>query len=74
MENNFLKHIKNDIYLTDNDISILERYEIDYLNCTNLKELMFIIEDILNNDDTDIDLEDLSLKLSEYNYYYKTNK
>ena len=74
MENNFLKHIKNDIYLTDNDISILERYEINYLNCTNLKELMFIIEDILNNDDTDIDLEDLSLKLSEYNYYYKTNK
>ena len=51
MENNFLKHIKNDIYLTDNDISILERYEIDYLNCTNLKELMFIIEDILKQSD-----------------------
>ena len=39
-----------------------------------MKELLFKIETILNNEETDFDLEDLSIKLSEYNYYYKTNK
>lgn len=74
MKNEFLKHIKNDIYLTENDILVLKRNEIDYLNCLNLKELIFKIEDLLNNDLDDLELENLSLKLSEYNYYYKTNK
>lgn len=70
----FLKQIKNDIYLTSKDINILDKYEINYLSCSNMKELLFKIETILNNEDTDYDLEDLSIKLSEYNYYYKTNK
>ena len=70
----FLKQIKNDIYLTSNDISVLDKYEINYLSCSNMKELLFKIETILNNEETDFDLEDLSIKLSEYNYYYKTNK
>ena len=70
----FLKQIKNDIYLTSKDISVLDKYEINYLSCSNMKELLFKIETVLNNEETDFDLEDLSIKLSEYNYYYKTNK
>ena len=70
----FLKQIKKDIYLTSKDISVLDKYEINYLSCSNMKELLFKIETILNNEETDFDLEDLSIKLSEYNYYYKTNK
>ncbi len=70
----FLKQIKNDIYLTNKDISVLDKYEINYLSCSNMKELLFKIETILNNEEADFDLEDLSIKLSEYNYYYKTNK
>lgn len=70
----FLKQIKNDIYLTSKDISVLDKYKINYLSCSNMKELLFKIETVLNNEETDFDLEDLSIKLSEYNYYYKTNK
>ena len=70
----FLKQIKNDIYLTSKDIRVLDKYEINYLSCSNMKELLFKIETVLNNEETDFDLEDLSIKLSEYNYYYKTNK
>lgn len=74
MENNFVKARKEDIYLSDNDIKILEKYEIDYNSYSNMQELLFSIEDILNNNYTDSDLEELLIKLSEYNYYFKTNK
>lgn len=74
MENSFLKHIKNDIYLSLDDIKILEKYEIDYHMFLNMKELMFEIEEVLNNNYVDTDLEDLSIKLAEYNYYHNTNK
>ena len=74
MKNNFTKHIKNDIYLSDNDIEILEKYDIDYLKYKSIKELMFYLEEILRNTDVDSDLEDLLIKLSEYNYYFQTNK
>ncbi len=74
MENNFTKHIKNDLYLSDSDIEILEKYEIDYLKFKSVKELMFQIETILRNTDVEDDLEDLLIKLSDYNYYFQTNK
>jgi len=74
MENNFVKARKEDIYLSDADIKILEKYEIDYNSYSNMQELLFSIEDILNNNYTDSDLEELLIKLSEYNYYFKTNK
>ena len=39
-----------------------------------MKELLFRIEEVLNNNYTDDDLEELEIKLSEYNYYFHTNK
>ena len=74
MKDNFTKHIKNDLYLSDSDIEILEKYEIDYLKFKSVKELMFEIETMLRNMDTEDDLEDLLIKLSDYNYYFQTNK
>ena len=72
--NDFIKLIKNDIYLSDSDIKVLEKYEINYLNYSNMKELLFDLEEILNNNYVDNDLEELSIKLAEYNYYFRTNK
>ena len=74
MKDNFTKHIKNDLYLSDSDIEILEKYEIDYLKFKSVKELMFQIETMLRNSDVEDDLEDLLIKLSDYNYYFQTNK
>ena len=74
MKDNFTKHIKNDLYLSDSDIEILEKYEIDYLKFKSVKELMFQIEMMLRNSDVEDDLEDLLIKLSDYNYYFQTNK
>lgn len=71
----FLKDVGNGIYLTDKEINILKSYKIDYQNCKDVKELVFKIEDYLNDSDLElIDLENLSDRLSEYQYYNNTNK
>ena len=74
MENDFVKEVKKNIYLSDNDIKVLKKYDILYENYTNMKELMFCLEEILDNEEVDDDLEALLVKLSEYNYYFYTNK
>ena len=74
MENNFVKMRKKNIYLSDDDIKILNKYDISYENFSNMKELMFYLQDILDNEEVESDLEDLLIKLSEYNYYFSTNK
>ena len=70
-----LKQRKNGIYLSDEQINILEKYNINYLNYTNINELIFYIEDYLNNSYMELeDLESVSEALSNFNYYNNTNK
>lgn len=64
----------NKMHLSDSDIKTLEKYDISYLTYNSIKELLFEVETILNNCYVDDDLEELSIKLSEYNYYFDTNK
>ena len=74
MENDFIHEVKKNIYLSDNDLKVLKKYDISYNDFSNMKELMFYLEELLGNEDVDNDLEDLLIKLSEYNYYFYTNK
>lgn len=73
-EKNFLKKRKNSLYLSDRDINILKSYDIPYEQCKSMKELLFLIESCNFQDDDDFELEELSRRISEYCYYYKTNK
>ena len=73
-EKTFLKR-HNNIYISDEQINILKNYNIDIEKYNNLNELMYDIEDCLNNSYGDLDdLEWVSQTLSEYNYYNNTNK
>ena len=73
-DKNMLKLKKNGIYLSDNDVEVLRRYNIDYNKYISLSSLIFDIESILN-EDTDVDdLEEVSRRLAELNYYNNTNK
>ena len=74
MTNSFVKKVSKDIYLSDEDIKVLEKYEVDYKNFSSMKELIFHLEDLFNNYYVDEDLDLLITKLSEYNYYFRTNK
>ena len=65
----------NNIYLSKKQIDTLNRYDIDYKNVVDIKELIYIVEDILNDSFEDLyDLEELSRELSEFNYYHNTRK
>lgn len=73
-DKSMLKQRGNGIYLSDNDIEVLNKYNINYQSYASLNSLIFDIEQILN-EDTDLnDLDEISRKLSELNYYNNTNK
>ncbi|MBR4350605.1 MAG: hypothetical protein IKP98_00030 [Bacilli bacterium] len=71
-EENQLEKINDDLYLTRKQMDILKRNDIEYSNKT-IDELMFEIEDILNDEDNE-ELDRLSMDLAEFNYYHNTNK
>lgn len=71
----FLTYHNNDILLSNNQINILNRNQIDYKKYTNLSSLIFDIEEIINNEDyVDIELDNLLEDLSEIRYYKDTKK
>ena len=72
-DKSFIKNRGNGIYLSDNDIEVLKRYDIDYKKYGNLNELIFDIESLLDEED-DEELEDICSKLSEIYYYNYVNK
>ena len=73
-EKKFLKK-HNNIYISDEQKNILERYNIDVNEYLNVKELIYDIEEYLNNSLEELDdLEWVSQTISEYNYYNNTNK
>lgn len=73
-DKNMIKMRGNGIYLSDNQIEVLKRYNIDYNKYASLGSLIFEIEKILNEEADIEDLEEVSLKLAEINYYNYTNK
>lgn len=72
-----LKQIKKNIYLNNREMQILKMYDIDFQNCVDMNDLLFKIDNVLNDlyDNYDIeDLEWVSSSISERNYYMNTNK
>ena len=73
-DKNSLVQCSNNLLLTNYEIEILDKYNIDYLKMKSLKEIIFYIETLLNEDDSLEDLEEISRTISERDYYYYTNK
>ena len=73
INDNKLIKINNNLYLTNNQINILKKNNIDYETANSIRDLMIKIEDITQYDDND-ELELLLDNLSERNYYENTNK
>ena len=64
------------MYLSDAQIELLKRYDIDYRKYPNLKSLIFRIEEELNEGDI-ADTEELDLlseELQTFSYYHDTHK
>ena len=70
-----LHKVYGNIYINDNDIEILKKYDFDINNYTDVKRLIMDISDYLD-DNFDMDLDDLEnvvTSLSEFNYYHNNN-
>lgn len=72
-DNNKLIKINDNLYLTNNQIEILKRYNINYEISNSLRDLMIKIEEILDYETID-ELENLLNTLNERNYYENINK
>lgn len=73
-EANFLKKHGN-IFISDRQNEILKKYDLIVDNYKNAEDLIYDIENVLNDSYEPLeDLEWVSESLSEYNYYNNTNK
>ena len=70
--NDFYKSVGN-LLLTDRQITILKKNNIDISKFNSNHELIYYLETILNNNQND-ELDNISLELSEMYYYNDTNK
>lgn len=68
-----LKHRKNNMLLSDYQINVLRQNGFDYLKYSNFHDLLFDIEELLN-DDYNEELDLVSSQISEYIYYNETKK
>ena len=68
-----LNRRENGMLLSDYHISVLNRNGIDYKKYSNIRELIFEIENCLD-DYFDDELDLVSSQLSEYIYYNDTKK
>ena len=65
----------NNIYISDEQLRILKKYNFDVDKYKNVSNLIYDIEQYLNSSDTYLeDLDWVEENLSEYNYYCNTNK
>ena len=67
------KEIKKGIFLSDYQIEVLLKYNIDPYKCASINELIYLIDEVLEDEDCD-DLDAISREIMEFNYYTNTNK
>lgn len=75
-EKNKLHTTKHDIFLTTYEIAVLEKYHINYDNCTTAKQLLQKIEVIIPDLEQaeQEELDQVSMSIAERDYYQNTNK
>ena len=76
INNNSLVKINDKLYLKKYQIEVLDYYHIDYKKCSSVSEILFLIDEIIEQDeveDQDV-LEEVAQSLQEFNYYHNTNK
>lgn len=70
---NELVNIGNGLMLTNREIEVLDKWKINYKNCSSLKEIIYLIDDVTEDDNIE-ELDSISMSISERDYYQNTNK
>ncbi len=71
--NSWLIPRENGMLLSDYHIDVLQRNGINYLEYGSIKEILFAINDILEEEENE-ELENIAKDLDEKNYYKNVNK
>ncbi len=70
--------INKTLLLKQKEINLLELYHISYQNLNNLKDLIYILDNYIEDSELDNDeleeLDNLLSELQERDYYLNTNK
>ncbi len=67
------KEIKKGLFLSDYQIEVLMKYNIDPYKCGSISELIYLIDEVLDEEEAD-DLDIIEREIAEFNYYSNTNK
>ncbi len=67
------KEIKKGIFLSEYQLEVLSRNGIDVYSCGSINDLMYMIDEILDECD-DEELDVVFNEISEFNYYSNVNK
>ena len=62
----------NNLILSNKEIEVLNRYNIDYKNCNSMKDLLYLIDQELENEENS-ELEEISISISDRDYYMSNN-
>ena len=62
----------NGLILSNKEIEILDKYNINYRKCSNMKDLIFLIDEELNIEENS-ELEEISISISDRDYYMSNN-
>ena len=69
---------KKGIVLKDYYIDVLRKFDIDIDSCSTYNEILYFIDEIINNEELEDDdyelLDGISQEIAEINYYEYTNK
>lgn len=62
----------NNLILSNKEIEVLYRYNIDYKKCNSMKDLLYLIDQELENEENS-ELEEISISISDRDYYMSNN-
>ena len=71
-----LNNLSNGLVLTNNEIDVLNKYNIKYKSCSSLKEVLMLIDEKFNYEEVDNpdELDSVSASIAERDYYKNSNK
>ena len=70
-EENSIAYIKNDIVLTEKEVTILKDIDFNYESYTSMSSMLMALNEIA---DDDPELEEILKDISDRNYYMNVNK
>ena len=71
-----LNNLSNGLVLPNNEIDVLNKYNIKYKSCSSLKEVLMLIDEKFNYEEVDNpdELDSVSASIAERDYYQNSNK